>query len=126
MMTSKETPRIPRAAKIDPLRSEKEAVAAYGDVITAECVTAIRRTFVGIARNKKGSAGDRAPIAAKHYTQGHATAMSLAKAILLEQLLEPGQPFEDLLHKWSPSGARQRVDVILRELESAITHGLWG
>ena len=117
---------IRQTPKIDPLQHEKAAVAEYGDAISPECVMAIRRTLVSLARNKKGYAGDRGPIAAKHYEQGHEKATDLAAGILIDQLLEPGQPFADLLRKFSRSGAQYYAGRVLHELETAIENGLWG
>ena len=117
---------IRQTVKIDPLQHEKEAVSSYGDSISPESVMAIRRTLVALDRNKKGYAGDRGPIVAKHYAQGHEKAMDLAAGILIDQLLEPGQPFVHLLVKFSRSGAQYYAGRVLHELETAIEHGLWG
>jgi hypothetical protein len=115
----------PQPAKIDPLHEARQAVAFYGEDITPEIVQALLKTIEGFHQNQKGFAHSRGPIAAKHYHQGHESAMGLAEGILLDSLMGPGQVFEDLLKRWSRSGAQWRALGLLRYLQQAHEAGIW-
>jgi len=116
----------PRVAQVDPLFSAKQAAEIYGKDITPAQVISTLATIEGIHKSLRGFADKRGPVAAKHYHQGHEAASRRAVAIILDSLLAKGQPFEDLLERWSRSGAQDQVLYTLRHLLKAWEEGVWG
>lgn len=116
----------PRIIAQDPLFEARQAVALYGEEITPAQVVSTLRTIEAFQSHQRGYAGDRGPVVAKHFRQGHKEAIEWGINMILDSLLESGQPFEDLLQGWSRSGAQSQVLYSLRHLETAIQANIWG
>lgn len=115
----------PRASVRDPLHEEKQITEKYGHLITPREVHYLLMTVNGLRSQEGVSVRGEGPIVRKHRINGHNHMRARAINILLDNLLRPGQPFEDLLQRYSRVAAADRALSNLRYLGSAHEAGIW-